>query len=269
MRRTRLLALVLLPLVLVGVAAFACRWQQRGPKRASVSGAIDRFRTSSTLSTPTVVLQPRPGVYVYWGSGTESVSFLTTRQVQGPTEPGTIVAKPNGCWQFRLDFNSFHSQTWNRCATKKTLTESGNTTDQRFDFVAFKVSEHSQITCAPPIVVADPSAAPGTSAPMRCTGRSQTTKASFTQTGTARFVGLETVTIGSVQVPAMHTREDVLTNGTQHGASHIDIWFALSNGLPLKETHSINIVSPAPAPIDNVTYTEHGSWQLTSMTPRT
>jgi hypothetical protein len=260
---------VLLPLVVAAVAVFAWRWQHRGPERASVGGAIDRFRTSSTLSTPTARFQPRPGVYVYDGSGTESVSFLTTRQPQGPTEPGTVEPKPNGCWQFRLDFNSFHSETWNRCSTKQKLTESGGTTDQRFDFVAFKVGEHSEITCDPPFVVADPSAAPGTSAPMHCRGRSQTTKGSFTQTGTATLVGPETVTVEGVKVPALHTREDIHTKGTQNGDAHVDIWFALSNGLPLKETHNINIVSPAPAPINHVTYTERGNWQLTSMTPRT
>ena len=208
-------------------------------------------------------------MYVYRGTGTESVSFLTTRQSQGPTEPGTVTSKPNGCWQFRLDFNSFHSQTWNRCSTKGTLTESGSITDQRFDFVAFKTSEHSDISCVPPLVVADPSAAPGTSTPMRCSGHSQTTKASFTQTGTETYVGRETVMVRGVPVPALHTREDMQTKGTQNGDSKIDIWFALSNGLPLKETHSIEIVSPAPAPINHVTYTERGSWQLTSMTPRT
>ncbi len=81
------------------------------------------------------------------------------------------------------------------------LTESGGSTDQRFDFVTFDTSEHSEITCEPAIVV----------------------------------------------------------------------WFALADGMPLEEEHSINVVSsaPAPAPINHVSYSESGSFRLTSMMPRT
>ena len=58
-------------------------------------------------------------------------------------------------------------------------------------------------------------------------------------------------------------------SGDQTGDVAVDTWFAESDGLPLKETHDIRVVSPAPAPIDHVTYSERGSWRLTSLTPRT
>lgn len=267
MRRSRIFAVAVV-LVFAFGGIFVWRVQHRGPSRASLSGAIGRFRTSSTVSDPSRSWEPRPGVYVYSGSGSESLSFLGTHQTQGPTEPGTVTLRPKGCWQFRVDYNSFHHQTWNRCSTHTKVVESGGTADQKFDFVAFKTSEHGVTTCAPPFVVADLDAKPGAVARVRCTGHSETTKASFTQTGTATYVGRETVTVGGVEVPAVHTRQDLHLSGGQTGTSRVDIWLAVADGLPLKEAHSISVDSPAPAPINQVTYTERGSWHLTSLTPR-
>ena len=268
MRHTRVIGLLAIILVAAG-GAFTWRWKQRGPDRPSVAGAIGRFRTSSTVASQAPSSAPKAGVYVYEGTGSESLSFLATKQLQGPTEPGTVTIQPNGCWQFRIDFNSFHHQSWNRCAKDGKLLESGNTADQRFDFVSFKMGEHSVTTCNPPVVVADFGATPGTKSSVRCTGRSKTTKTTFTQTGVAVFVGRETVEVGKVRVPAVHTREELTLTGGQTGNSTVDIWFAVSDGLPLKESHIIKVVSPAPAPLKHVTYTERGGWQLTSTTPQT
>jgi hypothetical protein len=244
------------------------RLEHRGPSRPSVGDAIGRFRTSSTVATSTRSFEPRPGVYVYSGTGDESLSFLDTRQSQGPIEPGTVMLQPKGCWQFRIDYNSFHHQAWERCSSHAQLVESGGTADQRFDFVAFKRSEHSVTRCVPPFVVADLAAPVGASTPVHCRGHSGTTNATFDQVGTATYAGRDTVIVGGVAVPALHTREDLHLSGGQSGSVHIGIWFAAGSGLPLKETHSINVESPAPAPINHVTYSENGSWQLTSMTPR-
>ncbi len=203
------------------------------------------------------------------GSGKRVVVVPRDTSGAGPIEPGTVVVRPNGCWEFRIDFNSFHDQTWERCRTNSKLVESGGRTDQRFDFVTFKMSEHSTVTCDPPIVEADANDKPGTTSRVHCTGRSQTTKTTFAQTGVSTFVGREAVLVGGVSIPGLHTREDMLLSGGQTGVVRVDIWFAASDGLPLKEVHSIKVVSPAPTPLNHVTYTEVGGWQLTSMTPRT
>ena len=55
--------------------------------------------------------------------------------------------------------------------------------------------------------------------------------------------------------------------GDQSGGLQADIWFARTNGMPVRERHTISVVSPAPAPINQVTYTETGQWQLASLTP--
>jgi hypothetical protein len=268
MRRRQLAGFVTV-VVFVGAGSVAWRWAQRGPGRASVSDAISRFRSSPTAAAGAQPLVPRPGVYLYDGTGSESLSFMGTSQSQGPTEPGTIVLRPDNCWQFRIDFNSFHGQTWNRCSRSGKLLESGGTTDQRFDFGFFASREHTDVTCSPVIVVADPAAAPGTRSPIHCSGRSRTTKTTFEQVGVATYLGREAVSVGGVAVPGLHVQQDMHLSGGQTGSVHVDIWFASTNGLPLKEAHSIRVVSPAPAPINHVTYTERGTWQLTSEAPRT
>jgi hypothetical protein len=130
------------------------------------------------------------------------------------------------------------------------------------------MSEHSEITCRPPIVVLDTAARPGTSTPVHCSGRTKTTRVTFTQSGTATLVGPDHVSIAGRDVPAFHVREDMHMNGGQTGRTQIDTWFAESDALPLKETHSIEVVSPAPSPLNDVTYVERGHWRLTSLNPR-
>ncbi len=263
------LLIILVAVLAVAFGLFAYRWEQRGPDHASIGGAVGRFRSSTTLPPSATVLQPPGGVYVYIGEGGESLSFLSTHQNQGPREPGTVTVLPNGCWEFRMEYNSFHSQTWNRCSTGGKLVETGGTTDQRFDFVAFQQREHSVVTCDPPMTLADLNARPGTTWPVHCVGHSETTKTTLYQDGTSTFVGFEDIVIAGKPVRAIHNVEVLRTSGDQQGELHQDLWLDASNGLPLKEAHDIHIVSPAPKPINEVTYTERGSWQIASLTPRT
>src|SRR5689334_15003187 len=114
MRRSRLFAAAGL-LVVIAAGAYAWRWHARGPDRPSVSKAIERFRTSSSLPAATEK-HPRVGVYVYRGTGDEHLSFLNTKQAQGPAEPGTVTTTKDGCWTFSIEYNSFHHQSWTRCS---------------------------------------------------------------------------------------------------------------------------------------------------------
>jgi hypothetical protein len=266
MRRIAAIACVLVRGA-VGAGTLAWRWSERGPARASIGKAIDRFRTSSTSAPATALRTPRPGVYIYRGEGDERVSFMKTHQKQGPTEPGTVTALPNGCWTLQIDFNSFHSQQWIRCRVGGAIVEKGGVADQKFDFVVFKQSDHGTTTCTPPFVVIDLNATPGMTWPMHCSVRSSATGATAMQNGTMTFDGREPIVVGGTRVSALHARQEVRLSGGQTGTVHVDLWLA-DDGLPLQEQHDIWVVSPAPAPINNITYTERGSWQLTSLEPQ-
>ena len=242
---------------------------RHGPGRASVGGAVDRFRASGATPHATVAMQPRAGVYVYTGTGDEHLSFLSTAQSQDGSLPGTVTPGADGCWTFAIEYNSFHHQTWSRCAVDGRLVEPGGTTDQKFDFGMFSQSEHTDVVCNPPTVLFDPAFADGHTGPVGCVGRSQTTNADMVQRGRVTFVGRTTVRVGDTGVPALHYRQDVAITGGQHGSSKESVWVAADNGLPLREERTIEVVSPAPSPINNVTYKEHGGWRLTALMRRT
>jgi hypothetical protein len=261
-------AIVTSALLLGGAGFVGAMWLRRGPSRPSVSGAVNRFRSSAT-GTRSVASQPRPGVYLYAGTGAEHLSFLSTTQSQVGSLPGTVTTGAGGCWTFAIDYNSFHRQSWSRCARNGRLVELGGVTDQRFDFGAFGQSEHTVVVCDPPIVLADPTAVAGHTGAVRCNGHSQTTGADQRQRGRITDLGRTSVVVHGTPVAAVHYREDFTISGGQQGSTHEEVWVAAENGLPLREVRTIEVVSPAPAPINEVTYREHGTWRLTSLTPRT
>jgi hypothetical protein len=261
-------AVVIVVALAAGAAWFANRWAGRGPDEGSVNEALERFRASSTVPQSAGALVPRAGVYTYSGSGEEHLSFLSTSQAQGPTLPGTVTRGTDGCWTFAIEYNTFHHQTWEWCEQNGTLVERGGTTQQQFDFVAFKVDETSEVTCSPPFVAFDPGAQPGDVTTIRCRGHSETTGTDLTSTGTARFVGRDTLDISGRSVPALHYEMRRSITGDQTGEDFTEIWFSAADGMPLRNEREISIVSPAPAPLDSVTYTERGEWQLDSLEPR-
>src|SRR5581483_5838420 len=116
----------------------------------------------------------------------------------------------------------------------------------------------TDVTCPTPITLVGLALRPGTTTPLRCEQRSRTTKTVAQQNGTVTFVGRESVVVAGRNVPALHAREEVRVTGQQTGEVTIDLWFATANALPLAERHTLRVVSPAPSPINHVTYTEQG-----------
>jgi hypothetical protein len=256
-------------LVVIGIGGGLAWWfQHRGPSQPSIPDAVGRLRSSGAPDRGAAPMRPRRGVYVYAGRGREQLSFMATHQSQDGDLPGTVTPGADGCWTFTMEFNSFHRQTWRRCVVDGRLIERGNATDQKFDFGPLSQSEHTEIVCDPPVVLYDPAAVPGQHHPVRCRGRSQTTKASQVQRGRITLVGHTTVVVGGTRVPAAHLRQDVTITGDQRGSDHEDLWIATADGLPLRDEHRITVESPAPAPLNQVTYSEHGSWLLTTLEPR-
>jgi len=251
-----------------GIGWLTVQWVTRGPDEASVEEAVQRFRTSSTAPTAPVTMRPRAGVYTYEGSGEERLSFLSTSQDQGPTIPGTVTYGAPGCWTLAVEYNSFHRQSWEWCMRDGVLEEQGGTTQQKFDFGAFTVDETSVIGCAPPFVAVDADAEPGDVVRTRCEGVSERTGSRVVSSGTYEFVGRTTVEVAGEDVPALRYRADRELSGDQTGTERVDIWFAERDGLPLRNVREIRVVSPAPAPLNEVVYTESGEWRLTSLTPQ-
>ena len=246
-RRWLIVGFVLVAVVMVSGALFVRRWRERGPDEASVSAAVDRFRSSSTTAGDAGIIAPEPGVYAYRGEGDERLSFMSTSQTQGPTMPATVVRDSNGCWTFEIEYNSFHRQSWEWCEVGGQLVERGGTTHQKFDFVAFKMDETTTLVCDPPFVALNPRARVGDSVATHCSGHSETTGTDMSSVGTMRYAGrARTSTSAGRHVPALHYIADRTLTGDQSGREHVEMWFAERNGLPLRNEREIVVASPAP-----------------------
>ena len=96
--------------------------------------------------------------------------------------------------------------------------------------------------------------------------RSTTQKTTFRAVGSDTFVASEKVRVGSDLVPAYHYRVERTVSGSQTGSERDDVWYSVLDGLPIRSVRSVVVHSPSP--IGTVTYTEQGSYGLTSLVPR-
>jgi hypothetical protein len=206
------------------------------PGAKSVDAAVAQVRAASSTSSPETVTFARPavGVYEAAGEGKESVSAPPNSQDDGATMPITIRYLRNGGWNWHeFDF----------CPQGNELLLVAQRNYQAWDFGALKVSNLGPYTCDPP--------APGPS----------------TSAGLSTIVGRETLTIGGAPVEAIHQTRVQQMTGAQVGDVTEDWWFAPGTGLPLRAERTYKLDTTSV--IGKITYREHGSWQLTSLEPRT
>jgi hypothetical protein len=265
-RHRRLLLVVGLVLVAGGVA-FVIAWKGGGARQASLDDAKKRFAGSdSTLAPQAKVLRPAAGVYVYTGSGAEHLSSPPKSQTQGPKMPATVTHRADGCWTLRIDYSTNHWQSSVYCPRGTGLYETGGQTFERFNFVFAKVDTTSTIKCTPENPTVLPGMTPEQRWDQRCTGTSTGIKGELITSGPYTFVGEETVDVGGTPVAAYRFHQDRTLRGAQTGTQVAELWFAKSNGMPLRNEHRYLIHSDSP--IGQVTFTEKASWRLSSLTPQ-
>ena len=253
-------ALVLV-LGLVVVALLLVRG--RDAERASVDEAVDRFR-ASTVPGATTVGRPAQGVYTATGSGSERLSFQTTGQSIGPTLPATVTWTGDDCWDFRLDFNANHSQTWRYCQEDDGVVERGGSVFQRFDLVVAQPESRSTSTCDPPNPTVQRAAEVGRTWATSCVVTLDTGVTSE-ETGTTTFEGNETLVVDGREVATGRFRSDRSYSSGQEGRGRYEDWYALDSGLPIRSRWTLEITSASP--IGTVTYLESGEWALDGLVP--
>lgn len=251
--------------VVIGGVAFAIAWSQRGADQASVEEALEGLDRSAS-DTKAGFLRPAGGVYVYQGSGTEQLSLLSTGQTWGPRLPGTVTRGDDGCWTFRIDYSTNHRQWTDYCPRGRVLEEDGGRTFQSFDFVVSTIEDRNVFVCDPPGEAIRVDADSGSSWSQSCVGRSEGQGTQVTSSGTNTFVGIETVEVAGARVRAYRYRSDRTLSGDQTGTETSETWFRVPDGLPLRATRDVHVESPSP--IGTVTYTEQGTYTLTSLEPR-
>jgi len=265
--RRRLIAAAAV-VVLVGVgAAGVALWRGSGAHEASTRDAERRFAQSPSTQPPVPsVLRPAAGVYLYRGSGTEHLSLPPKSQSQGPTMPATVIDRADGCWTFRIDYSTAHWQTWIYCPRGGGLVELGGQTFERWDFVVTKYDSTSIFSCKPASVAIRATMHSGDHWQQTCTGTSSGTKGIASTSGPYTFVGTERVDVGGTAVAAYHFHQVRTLGGSQTGTQDTQLWFAVKDGLPLRNERTETVHTDTP--IGRSTYTEHGDFELTSLVPK-
>jgi hypothetical protein len=250
----------------IGVGRYLLRDQ---PGAKSVDEAVEQYRsgTGSTDTGSSDFVRPVAGVYTVEGEGEERISTPPNAQNDGAQMPLSVTYLPDGCWTLRLDYNVAHWQEWDLCPRGDQLLLMGQRNYQAWDFGFMKVDNTGTFACDPPapIVVGDP--APGSTAYHHCTGTNTASAGESTSQGPATVVGNEVLSIGGQDVVTIHQHRAQTMSGGQEGTVDEDWWYATDTGLPVRSERSYRIDSGSI--IGPVTYTETGTWQLTSMEPRT
>ena len=248
--------------VVVGLGAFvAVRWFQGRAKPVDVEDVARP--TGTTLPPAPGVLRPVQGVYLYRGSGTDALDRPPSTQAQGPSMPGTVRHREDGCWTFRIDFSTNHWQRWDYCPEAGDLEEVGGAVYQRWNFGAFTNESTSKFDCHGLAIKADQQ--PGDEWAQSCTGVSTGVDGAMESTGPYRYVATKTLTIGGRQVSAHQYRWERTNSGSQDGSERGEIWFSAETGMPLRSWRDIEATTDTV--IGEVTYTEEGDFQLTSLEP--
>jgi hypothetical protein len=255
------IAAVVLVALAVPLVLFATR---EDPKAKDIGAAVDEFEPGEGDAAAD---GPAPGVYEAAGEGREAISFPPVSQRDGAVVPVTVEAAEEGCWKVTVDYNEAHWQDWTYCPDGAMVVDRGGQTYQRWDFGATKVENTSTFTCDPPAVMIDPDATAGDSWQQACTGTNTQADGESTSAGPHTFVGLEPLEVGGDEVQTRHYRQERTISGAQAGTDVVHFWFVLDDHLPVRMEREVRIDSDSP--VGTVTYTEEGSWQLTSLTPAT
>lgn len=221
--------------------------------------------TGSTQPAAPSVLRPEQGVYLYEGTGTDRLDTPPLSQAQGPQMPATVTHRDDGCWTFRIDFSTNHWQTWVYCPTPDGgLVEEGGQSFQKWELGAISFDSTSTFECAEAVVISA-DARPGDEWQQTCEGTSTGAEGRTTSAGPYEFVGNEDVEVGGDTVPALRYRRTRAMTGAQTGTETADVWISAEDGLPLRNTRSIE--ASTSTLVGDVRYTEEGTFEATSVDP--
>ena len=262
--RVRTTLLVLLSLVVLFILVAVALTVEGRARPVSMSQAIRRYHSAPAADPGT---HPLPGVYSYQGSGTDSLSLPPLSQSEGPTLPGTVEIKGDGCWSFRIDYSTNHWQSWTYCGHPIGLMETAGQVWQRWMIGPVAETNLSTLRCSPGLLSIPSSSAVDKAWPALCTGTSTQIHGTLVSAGTTRFVGLPNLTIAGHTVPAVHVEVSWKLRGPQVGTERDDLWFDAQSGLPLQNHRSIQVRTKTP--FGPSTYTENGEFVLSSLRPKT
>jgi hypothetical protein len=206
--------------------------------------------------------RPARGVYLYTGSGTDRLSLPPVSQAQGPTMPGTVTLQGNDCWTFRMDYSSHHWASWRFCRRGNDTVERGGQNWQLWVIGPLHETNLTNLTCAASTMWLPATAAPGQTWQNSCRGTSTAVKGVMRSAGPYRYVGTTTLTVGGKPVRTAAFIERRTDSGAQRGTERSEMWLDATNGLPVRMSQNISVVTDTP--FGSSTYTQTGTFTLRS-----
>ncbi|MCC6339849.1 MAG: hypothetical protein IT197_07760 [Acidimicrobiia bacterium] len=265
MTRRRWIALGAVVVVLGVVGAGGWWWLSRDRAReVTIEEAQKRLGSTTTAAAGGLEGRPAQGVYEYRGDGKDSLSLPPLSQSQGPGLPGTVELLDDGCWTFRIDYSSNHWQDWKYCRRSTGLMEITSHTWQRWLIGPTALTALATFECEDTPALPEPRR-PGQVWRARCSGTNDRVSGTVGNSGPYRFVGMEVMRIGGEAVDAAHFRRERTLTGAQKGTEKGDVWFAASNGLPLRNERRIELRTDTP--VGASVYKESGHFELVSLRP--
>ncbi len=238
-------------------------WQGRA-RPVSVGDATRQFHSTDPAGGGP---HPKPGVYSYVGSGDERLTVPPLSQSQGPTMPGTVELRSDGCWTFRLDYSTNHWESSTYCARGAGVEEAGGQVWHKWMVGPIAVTDLTTSTCDPGSMVLPAPRTDGQSWPARCTSTSSAAPGTGVSAGTYRYLGRATLTVGSTKVVTDHFVRTRTLTGAQQGTEHTELWLVPSTGLLVQDRRTFDVHTDTI--LGSSTYTESGSIRLRFLTPAT
>ncbi len=248
--------------IVIGVSALLS-YQGRA-RQVSVSEAARNFHSTDPAGGSA---HPAPGVYTYAGSGTEQLTVPPLSQSQGPTIPGTVELSTDGCWQLRIDYSTNHWESTTFCTRAAGIEEVRGQTWHKWMVGPVAVTDLTVSTCDSGSMLLPTQRSPGQAWPARCTSTSTAAPGTGVSSGHERYIGETTVRIGSTRIEAAHFLRTRTLSGAQQGTEHTDLWIDPSDGLVLEQRRSFDVRTDTI--LGTSTYSETGSFELTSLRPTT
>jgi hypothetical protein len=258
-------------LVVIGGFGFVVlRYALRShPGAKSINSAVKGFKGEGRDTTNTNLrYQPPPeGVYELKGQGSERISFPPNTQSDGAVMPASVTYLADGCWRWHLDYNVAHWEEYDFCPGARQLFQVGYRNYQFWNFGTVTVKNLARFTCPSDSAVLPDNPVSGQILRWTCTGTNSAVQGKTTEKVASRVVGTGTLLIGKVALKAVHEVQKTTLSGVQKGTAVENWWFSATSGMPLRVERQITILTASP--IGTITYNESGSWQMTSLHPRT
>ncbi len=210
--------------------------------------------------------RPAAGVYLYEGSGSESLSTPPLSQSMGPEMPATVEHRDDGCWSLRIDLSSNHWQRWDYCPEGDDLVELGGESWQRWMIGPTAITNLSTFECDEGSVVLPADRSSEQEWDARCTGTNEAVEGETVSQGPSRFIGGEVVEVDGGEVSTLRFEQERTMSGSQRGGERAELWFDVDTGLLVRLEREVEVRTDTP--IGESTYTESASFQLVSLTPQ-